>query len=162
MLVTHVCPTLFDPMNCNSPGFSVHGILQAKTLEWVAIPFSRRSSQPRNRTQVSCIVGGFFTSWATREAQPDKRHLRKDVQLTSHLSVKDWIHPQRPWRQRCLLSSCPLTFTDNMTVHTGNTKFGYDKSLIITEFSGVTEKKDNIEKSTVFPYTSNEQLNTDI
>ena len=49
-----------------------------------------------------------------------------------------------------------------MTVHTGNTKFGYDKSLIITEFSGVTEKKDNIEKSTVFPYTSNEQLNTDI
>ena len=46
----------------------VHGILQARILEWVAVPFSRGSSQPRDRTQVSCIVGGFFTSWATREA----------------------------------------------------------------------------------------------
>ena len=47
----------------------VHGILQARILEWVAFPFSRGSSQPRNRTQVSHIAGGFFTSWATREAQ---------------------------------------------------------------------------------------------
>ena len=45
------------------------GILQAKTLEWVAMPSSRRSSQPRDRTQVSRIAGGFFTVWATREAQ---------------------------------------------------------------------------------------------
>ena len=47
----------------------VHGILQARILEWVAIPFSRGSSQPRNQTGVSCIAGGFFTSWATKEAQ---------------------------------------------------------------------------------------------
>ena len=46
-----------------------HGILQARILEWVAFPFSRGSSQPRDRTQVSRIAGGFFTSWATREAQ---------------------------------------------------------------------------------------------
>ena len=46
----------------------VHGILQARILEWVAVPFSRGSSQPRDRTQVSHIAGGFFTSWATREA----------------------------------------------------------------------------------------------
>ena len=45
-----------------------HGILQARVLEWVDIPFSRRSSQPRDQTQVSCIAGGFFTIWATREA----------------------------------------------------------------------------------------------
>ena len=45
------------------------GILQARILEWVAMPSSRRSSQPRDRTQVSCIAGRFFTSWATREAQ---------------------------------------------------------------------------------------------
>ena len=45
-----------------------HGILQARKLEWVAAPFSRRSSQPRDRTQVSCIASGFFTSWVTREA----------------------------------------------------------------------------------------------
>ena len=46
---------------------SVHGILQARILEWVAIPFSRGSSWPRDWTQVSCIAGGFFTVWATRE-----------------------------------------------------------------------------------------------
>ena len=49
--------------------YTVHGILQARILEWVAFPFSRGSSQPRDWTQVSHIAGGFFTSWATREAQ---------------------------------------------------------------------------------------------
>ena len=48
--------------------FHVHGILQAKILEWVAYPFFSRSSQPRNQTGVSCIAGGFFTNWAIREA----------------------------------------------------------------------------------------------
>ena len=49
--------------------YTVHAILQVRILEWVALPFSRGSSQPRDWTQVSCIAGGFFTSWATREAQ---------------------------------------------------------------------------------------------
>ena len=62
--VTQSCPTLFNPMNC-----IVHGILQARILEWVAFPFSRGSSQPRDWTQVSHIAGRFFTSWVTREAQ---------------------------------------------------------------------------------------------
>ena len=48
--------------------YTVHEILQARTLEWVAIPLSRGFSQPRDGTQVSCIAGGFFTSWATGEA----------------------------------------------------------------------------------------------
>ena len=59
---------LCDPVDCSPPGSSVHGILQARTLEWVAMPFSRGSSQPRDRTQVSCIVGRCFNLWATREA----------------------------------------------------------------------------------------------
>ena len=50
------------------PGSSAHGILQARILEWVAIPFCRVSSQPRDRIQVSHNAGGFFTVWATREA----------------------------------------------------------------------------------------------
>ena len=62
--VAQSCPTLCNPMDC-----IVHGILQARILEWVAFPFSRVSSQPRDRTQVSLIESGFFTSWATREAQ---------------------------------------------------------------------------------------------
>ena len=57
-----LCPTLRHPMDCSLPGSSVHGILQARTLEWVAMPFSSGSSQPRDRTQASCIAGGFFTS----------------------------------------------------------------------------------------------------
>ena len=48
--------------------YTVHGIFQVKILEWVAFPFSRGSSQPRDQTQVSRIAGGFFTSWAWREA----------------------------------------------------------------------------------------------
>ena len=61
--VAHLCLTVCDPMN-----YTVHEILQTRILEWVAFPFSRESSQPRDRTQVSCIECGFFTSWATREA----------------------------------------------------------------------------------------------
>ena len=67
--VVQLCPNLCDPVDCSPPGSSVHGISQARILEWVDIPFSRGSSQPRDRTQVSRIAGGFFTSWATREAQ---------------------------------------------------------------------------------------------
>ena len=59
--VAQLCPTLCDPMDS-----IVHGILQARTLEWIAFPFFRGSSQLRDRTQVSYIAGRFFTSWATR------------------------------------------------------------------------------------------------
>ena len=53
--------------------YTVHGILQARILEWVAFPFSRVSFQPQDRTQVSRIAGRFFTSWATREAQGEEK-----------------------------------------------------------------------------------------
>ena len=56
-----LCPSLRDPVGCILPGFSVHGILQARILECVAISFSRGSSQPRDQTQVSQIAGKFFT-----------------------------------------------------------------------------------------------------
>ena len=68
VLVTQLCLTLCHPMDCSLPGSSVHGILQARILEWVAISFSRGSSQPRDKTQVSCIAGSFFTIWTIREA----------------------------------------------------------------------------------------------
>ena len=54
-------------MDCSLPGSSVHGIFQARILEWVAIPFSRGSYQSRDQTQVSCTGGGFLTIWATRD-----------------------------------------------------------------------------------------------
>ena len=58
-----------NPIDCSLPGSSVHGILHARILEWVAISLPRVSSQPRNQTWVSCLAGRFFTDWATREAQ---------------------------------------------------------------------------------------------
>ena len=65
VLVAQSCPTLCDPMDCSPPGSSVHGILQARILEWIAIPFSRGSFWPRDQTRVFFIAGRFFTVWAT-------------------------------------------------------------------------------------------------
>ena len=67
VLVTQSYLPLCDPMDCSPPGFSVCEILQARILEWVAIPFSRASSWPRDWTWVSYTAGRFFTIWATRE-----------------------------------------------------------------------------------------------
>ena len=68
--VTQLYLTLCDHMY-----YTVHGILQARILEWVAIPFSRGSSQPRDRTQVSCIADRFLTSWATSFLEHPLHHL---------------------------------------------------------------------------------------
>ena len=61
LLVSQSCRTLCDSVDCSLPVSSVHGILQARILEWVAMPFSRRSSQARDRTQASCLASRFFT-----------------------------------------------------------------------------------------------------
>ena len=84
--VPQSCLTLCDPMDCSPPGSSVHGILQARILEWVAISFSRGSSQARDRTQVSRIAGRRFNLWATREAQ-------KKVKVKSLSRVQLFVTP---------------------------------------------------------------------
>ena len=66
--VAQSCPTLCDPMDCSLPGSSVHGIFQARVLEWIVISFSRISSRPRDWTWVSCTAGRHFIIWTTREA----------------------------------------------------------------------------------------------
>ena len=68
VLVAQLCLTLYNPMDCSLIGSSVHGILQARILERVAISFSKECSRIRDWTWVSCIAGIFFTFWATREA----------------------------------------------------------------------------------------------
>ena len=80
MKVAQSCQTLCDPI-------PVQGILQARTLEWVAFPFSRGSSQPRNRTGVSCIAGGSFTKWAIREAHYVKPNRFTILQLTGSFII---------------------------------------------------------------------------
>ena len=85
--VAQSCPTLCDPMD-----YTVHGILQARILEWVAFPFSRGSSQPRDRTQVSCIARRFYTSRATGEAP--SRWRQCSVSTLNICTSKKMSHPQ--------------------------------------------------------------------
>ena len=74
VLVTQSCQILCDPTDCSPPGSSIHGVLQARILEWVSIPFCRGSFQPRDWTRIACIAGRLYTIWATREA-PRRGHI---------------------------------------------------------------------------------------
>ena len=95
VLVAWSCPSLCDCSSQNSP---VHAILQARILEWAAIPFSRGCSQPRDGTQVSCSADKFFTIWATREAHTYQvqykllniwKHISCEI-LSMHLYFYQW------------------------------------------------------------------------
>ena len=111
--VAQSCPVLCDTMNCSLWGSSVHAIFQARVLEWVAFPFSRGSSWPRDQTRVSCITDRRFTLWATgkffiiacrpgcpaQEGEPSALH--------SALWAVDRISPPAPLpSQRSLQCSC--------------------------------------------------------
>jgi len=97
-------------MDYNPPGSSAHGILQARILVWVAMPFSRGSSQPRDWTQVSCIGHGFFTHWTTWEAQFDI-HIQYD--MITMISVVTNCHHTK------LLQNCQL-YSLCCTLHPGD------------------------------------------
>ena len=94
MKIPQSCLTLCNPMN-----YIVLGILQVRILEWVAFSFSRGSSQPRDRTQVSHTAGRFFTSWVTREAQKiirygnknEKKDFKGDLETMSVLTIMTLI-----------------------------------------------------------------------
>ena len=99
---------LCDPMDCNPPGSSVHGILQARILEWVAIPFSRSSFWPRDRTWVSYIISRFFTIWAIRRVHASSKIVLNNpclleftslcVPLPLSVGLIDWLLMNRIWQ----------------------------------------------------------------
>ena len=99
VLSPSVCPTLCDPTDCSLPGSSVHGISQARVLEWAAISFSRGSSQPRNQTWVSCTAGRFLTNWATRESH----HTHSVTQL--YFNDKTFSSPDSPFPDSVIVTS---------------------------------------------------------
>ena len=96
MLVTQLCPTLCDPVDCSPPGSSVHRISQARTLEWIVISFSRGSSQPKDQTRVFCIGGRFFTLWATRFRFDTVCSSRLEKAMAPHSSILAW---KIPWTE---------------------------------------------------------------
>ena len=110
--------TLSNPMDCSLPGSSIHGIFQARILEWVVISFSRRSSRPRDWTQISCIVGRRFTVWATREDLmisviqhlPTQRLFSENTQFKSQ--EIQWAHQRRViCAQSCLTLCNPMDYS---------------------------------------------------
>ena len=122
VLVAQSCPTLCDPMDCSPPSSFVHGILQARMLQWAAISFSRGSYWPRDWTWVSCIAGRFLTVWVTRETLylqgpgPDNSEISKDLVFAlsgpglvrkrglsvqfNHLVVSDSLRPHESQHAR--------------------------------------------------------------
>ena len=83
---------------CDSMAYTVHGIFQARTLEWVTVPFSRGSSQPRYRTQVSLIAGRFFTSRGTRKAQINIVLAQKQTHVSVELNREPRNEPILIWQ----------------------------------------------------------------
>ena len=95
--VTQLCPTLCDPMDCSLPGSSIHGIFQARVLEWLAISFSRGSSQLRDRTWVSCIAGRLPSQSPGKPIGQGKHKLNLEYWLVSESravlrKTKGWRH----------------------------------------------------------------------
>ena len=133
--VAQSCPTLCDPWTvCSSPGSSVHGILQARILEWVAISFSRGSSQLRDQTQVSCIEGRCFNLWATREAKT--KHQRIDG-----FELFCWRRFLRvPWTARRSNQSI-------LKISPGCSLEGLMKKLKLQYFGHLMQSVDSLEKT---------------
>ena len=97
-------------MDCSLPGSSVHGIFQARVLEWVAISFSRRSSQPRDWTRVSCIVGRRFTVWATEVIYSSGRNEQEQLAPITSTLLFTWFTKDRvaSWKERWLWARKPV------------------------------------------------------
>ena len=91
-------------MDHSPPGSSVHGVLQARTLEWIAIPFSRGSSWPREQTQVSHITGRFFTIWAIEPTGKPRKSTVLQLKQTNQKQNQPWLDQEE---KTCLL--CPCT-----------------------------------------------------
>ena len=111
VLVTQMCPTPCDPMDCSPPGSSVHEIFQGRIMEWVAISFSRGSSWPRDQTWVSCTTSRFFTTQATREAQISLYYFPNFLQALEVIissSFYHWGHWKWKWSHSVMSDSLRL------------------------------------------------------
>ena len=106
-LVAQLCLTLWPHELCSPPGSSIHWIFWARLLEWVAMPSSRGSSQPKDRTQVSHIAGRFFTIWASKEAQTYVNYISNTHTHTHTHTTRaktPWTKKKQPFRGTILIS----------------------------------------------------------
>ena len=91
--VTKLCPTLCEPKDSSPPGSSVHGISQARILEWVVISSSPGSFWSRDQTQISCIAGGFFTTESP--GKPPKKHICRHVRRCFFYLHRNSLHREK-------------------------------------------------------------------
>ena len=116
--VSQLCPTLCEAMDCSLPVSSVHGIFQARVLEWVAFSFSKASSQPRDRTPVSHTTGRRFTVWATLLTEPVFRSMNVTLGglllLFSHQVMPHSLWPHRIQHTRL---PCPSSIQKFAQIH---------------------------------------------
>ena len=131
MIVAQSRPALCDPME-----YRVHGILQVQILEWVAIPFSRGSSQPRDQTQVSRIAGRFFTSWVTREDQEYccEQSILLERIFQSQESNQGLLHGRRILYQLTYQGSCSVQSLSRVRLFATPWIAASQASLSITNF----------------------------
>ena len=139
--VTLSCLTLCDPINCSPPGFSVHGILQARILEWIAMASSRGSSQPRDWAWVSSIVGRLFYHLSHRAHVGTTEYLLMvsgEFVISSFLSccnknLKWWMDQHySPWTDQCYSS---VLFKKQRKIHPWGMKACRPKRLVRREAS---------------------------
>ena len=118
-------------MDCSPPASSVRGIPQARTLEWVAISFSRGSFQPRDQTQVSsCIAGRFFTDWATRKAYKCAGTVLNHSPHPHLLVFIQELHLHGPWvadGTQALLSDYPFVLVSGLSFNLSSATIAYSK-----------------------------------
>ena len=113
MLVAQLRLTLWDPKDYSPPGSSVPRVLQARILEWVAIPFSRASSQPRDQTQVSHTADRFFAVWATKITIYSCRQQRRSIKR--FLTIKDYVFPKNETDKQPT-KYCLIYLTGNLNI----------------------------------------------
>ena len=133
------CVQLCDFMNCSQSGFTTHAILQARIQEWVAIFFSAGSSWPRDQSWVSCIVGGFFTIWATREALEISSALKEILSFNIYKKSSQIAHSKQgqTWGYGDLTLGCLLDDTLGAEVNEKNSLYTfYLKDRITTKMLG--------------------------
>ena len=93
VLITQLCPTLCNPMDCILPGSSLHGILQARILEWVSISFSRGPSQPRDWTCISCIGRQILCHWSHLGSMTNHKYLlNKQISEWKIIELHFWLY----------------------------------------------------------------------
>ena len=139
--VNRSCLTLCDPVDCSPPGSSVHGILQAGILEWVAISFSRGSSRPRNRNCVSCTTGRFFSAEPKTNISSPKStsFLRRYVPEVRFLYFHFYDN-----RDNCILDNFPCLLTSFWSL------FHFYISLIAHSVSSEEKKSSSLSPTLFF------------